>query len=691
MTAEIGGVTSDLDVFSDPASVAVVGASDDPATWGYWLASGALRGAHRRGVHFVNSRADAVLGQPCVNRISELPGAPDLVALCVPAAHVDDVVDEALGLGVRGFLGITAGVADDAALASRITAAGARLLGPNSLGIYDATSELQLMWGSPVRGPLAIVSQSGQLGSELAAIGRRRGLGVSRFVSIGNQSDVTARELLIDLADHEASRVIALYLESFADGETLFDALAMLRSLGKQTVLLTVGGSNASARLARTHTGSLTSSLDVVDAACRRAGVVRVDTPSDVVDVARGFLAAPAPRGRRVAIVGESGGQCGIAADVAAAAGLTVPQFPDALIADLEAQLPRGAACANPVDLAGAGEQDLRNYADFVERVIVGGDVDAVLMTGYFGCYGEDAPVLAEAEARVAERLGAVTVATGVPVLVHTMAPESAAAQTLWSHGVPAYGRVDAAARVLAGLAASYPLPVATVGQTASILSPIDAGYWAARCALSQIGVEFPRGASVRTAAELSEAAAHLRPPLVLKAGWFEHKSEAGGVRMNLVGAADVLAALDDMHSRLGDGDYVVEEQDTRPDAVEILIAARRDPQLGAVVVVGAGGTETEVHQDVRLECAPVSHDTAAAMLDGLRVAPLLRGWRGRPAVDTGKLADVVVAVSRFIARRADVAEVELNPVRVTPTGPLAVDALIVSHCTATDLRISTK
>jgi hypothetical protein len=137
------------------------------------------------------------------------------------------------------------------------------------------------------------------------------------------------------------------------------------------------------------------------------------------------------------------------------------------------------------------------------------------------------------------------------------------------------------------------------------------------------------------------------------------------------------------MHSRLGDGDYVLEEQDTRPDAVEVLIAARRDPHLGAVVVVGAGGTDTEIHRDIRLERAPVSHETATAMLNGLRSAPLLHGWRGRPAVDIDKLAGLVVTVSVLIAQRRDIGEIELNPVRATLTGPLAVDALVLRAGTA--------
>lgn len=671
----------DLRVFSDPASVAVVGASEDSAKWGYWLASGALAGAHRRTVHLVNSRSATVLGQPCATSISELPETPELVALCVPAGHVDAVVDAALERGTRGFLGITSGITDDATLADRITTAGARMIGTNSLGIYDAANELRLMWGSPTPGPLAIVSQSGQVGSELVAIGRRHGMGVSRFVSVGNQSDVTSTEMLADLACHDDTGVIALYLESFADGEALFTVLADLRAAGKPTVLLTVGASTASTRLARTHTGSLTAPIDVVDAACRAAGVVRVATPTELIDVARALLAAPPARGRRVAIVGDSGGQSGIAADVAVAAGLTVPHFADPLSHRLATQLPASAAATNPVDLAGAGEQDLRSYLRVVDEVRASGAVDAVVLTGYFGCYGQDTPALADTEVTVAESL---SVSAGIPLLVHTMSPDSPAAQELWRGGVPAYGSVEAVMRALSALATAPPEPRPAVEPIADA-AVVGPGYWSARTWLSAAGIEFPRGARVHDAGELATAAGDLTEPLVLKAGWLEHKSEVGGVCTNLKGWAQIRAAFDDMHARLGDGAYVLEQQDRRPDAVEVLVAARRDPDLGPVVVVGAGGTETEVHRDIRMECAPVSAGTAAAMLEALRIAPLLRGWRGRAPVDVPALADAIVTVSRLIAAHSDIAEIELNPVRATATGALAVDALVVTRCAAAD------
>ncbi|QUQ65930.1 acetate--CoA ligase family protein [Kutzneria sp. CA-103260] len=659
-----------LGVFRDPASVAVVGASEDRSKWGHWLAAGALTGAGRRRVHLVSRRGGTVCGQPCATNLRSLDEVPELVVLCVPATHVPEVVTEGLSLGVKGFLGITAGVSDELELARRIRSGGARLVGANSLGIVDTATELCLAWGSFTAGPLAIVSQSGQVGSELALLGERHGLGISRFVSLGNAADVTATELLADLADHSATEVVAVYLENFTDGSLLLRALRGLREVGKPTLLLTVGGSAASTRLARSHTGSLTSPLDVVDAACRAAGVARVSTPSELIDVARALLAARPPHGDRVAIIGDSGGQCGIAADVAHTNRLTVPAFSH----DIGVALPAGSAAHNPVDLAGAGEQDIANYARITEAVLRRDDVDAAVLTGYFGRYGLDIPAIGGREVAVAQRIGAAVADAGKPVVVHSMGPDSATAHALWAVGVPTYDRIEAALSALRGLVAFGRPPELPLPYQARPLDALPEGYWETRQVL--VDVAFPRGLVVRARAELARAA-RLTAPYVLKAAWLEHKSEAGGVRIGLATVDQLTAAYDEMSARLGPGDYVVEEQDIRPDTVEILIGARRDPDFGPLVVVGAGGTETELRQDIATELAPVSPATARDMLGRLHCAPLLRGWRGRPAVDIGGLADLVHRMSLLVAASPLVGELELNPVRVGPDGPLAVDALI--------------
>ncbi|GEE01311.1 CoA-binding protein [Gordonia spumicola] len=666
-----------LSVFSTPRSVAVVGASSNRTKWGYWLAAGAIAGAGRRDVHLVNARGGDILGHACVTSLAELDEAPELVALCVPGPMVGAVVDEALAMGTRGFLGITAGIEDEPLIAERIRAAGARLVGANSLGIYDAAGELDLSWGNFTPGPMAIISQSGQLGSELARFGQHNGIGVSRFVSIGNQTDVTAAELLADLVDHEATRVVVVYLESFAGGAELFDAVAALRAAGKPVILLTVGASAAGSRLARSHTGSLTAPVDIVDAACRAAGVLRAQSPGEVIDVARSVIAGAAPAGRRTVIVGDSGGQCGIAADQAAAHGLSVPALGSDADAALTALLPAGAATSNPVDLAGAGEADLANYVNAVALALADPDVDSAVLTGYFGCYGADNPALMDDELALAQRLADAARAAGKPLYVHSMEATGPVADALWAAGVPTFGTVEPLLRALSGTAV-YSLPArdVTIGSVVGD-APTD-GYWNARALLLDRGVAFPAAAVVTSVDEAVAAAAELTAPLVLKAAWLEHKSEVGGVKVGLSGE-DVAAVFADMHGRLGDGDYVLEEMDTRPDGVEVLIGCQRHPDLGVTVTVGTGGVATEVYADVVLESAPVDAATAADMISRLKAHKLLAGWRGKPATDVAALADVVAAVSRLAASDSRISEIELNPVRVAPGGVVALDALIVA------------
>lgn len=668
----------DLRIFSNPTSVAVVGATSDPAKWGYWLARGALSGRHRRAVHLVNRTRATILGETSHASLGELPEVPELIALCVPAALVGTVVDEALALGVRGFLGITAGVPDERGVADRIVAAGARLVGMNSLGIYDSATELQLAWGRFTPGSIAVVTQSGQIGSEIALLAARAGLGVSRFVSIGNQTDVGAVELLDDLATDHTTQLVALYLESFSRGADLIDALAKLRCAGKPTVVLTVGASEASSRLARSHTGSLTSSLDVVDAATRAAGAIRVATPAELVDVARMLLSAPMPAGDRVAIVGDSGGQTGIAADVAARSGMRVPAFSPELESALARTLPTGAACSNPVDLAGAGEQDLSSYSDVVSRLLHSGEVDAVVLTGYFGMYGSDTPSLADREREVVRAMGAAAHSASKPLLVHTMADGNGTTDEMRHQSIPIYSTIDTALRAVSNGArlASKGRELSRPPRRAAV---IGSGYLEAQKLLEGTGIRFPASVVVRSSDELPSATETLTAPYVLKASWLEHKSESGGVQVGIADARELTQAFAIMHAGLGTGDYVVEELDSRPNTVEILVGARRDLNLGPIIVVGAGGTEAEVYRDVVVEMAPVDQQTALHMLERLKCAALLRGWRGRPAVDIASLADAVAAVSELAAANPGITEIEINPLRVGPDGILAVDALVVA------------
>lgn len=275
----------------------------------------------------------------------------------------------------------------------------------------------------------------------------------------------------------------------------------------------------------------------------------------------------------------------------------------------------------------------------------------------------------------MAQRIGEIAANASKPVLVHSMGPDSAAAHALWAAGVPTYDRIEATLSALKGLSAfGRPTELPLPDQTRPI-GVLPDGYWETRQVL--VDVDFPRAFVVRRREDLGNAA-RLTAPYVLKADWLEHKSKACGVRTGLSTPETLAQTFDEMAARLGPGEYVVEEQDTRPNTVEILIGGRRDPDFGPLITVGAGGAETELHHDVATELAPVSPGTARRMLDRLRCARLLHGWRGRPAVDIDGLVELAHRVSLLVAASPLVGELELNPVRVGPDGPLAVDALII-------------
>ena len=670
--------------FRDPEVVTVLGASQDPAKWGHWIARGALLGQHRRKVHLINARGGVIDGHHCVSSIADIQGDLGLVVICLPPVAARDAVGEALARGARSFLCITAamdvalGEGGEAALVDQIRRAGGRIVGPNCLGIFDAESDLQLAWGTFLPGRLGIVSQSGQLGSEIADLAALRGLGVSRFVSIGNQSDVSASEVLADMVDHDQTAAVALYLESFDDAAALMASMRRLRDAGKPVLVLTVGASAASQQAAATHTGSLTSDIAVVEAACRAAGGLLVHTPTELVDVARLAVSAPRLRGRRVAVVGDSGGQGALAVDVLASAGLETPALPDAVQQALRAALPAGAAVGNPIDLAGAGEGDLETYARVMHAAAEADNIDAVILTGYFGSYGQHVPALQPAEEATALHIADIAQCVDKPVLVHAMSPTSATLDLLGAR-VPTHHGIEEAARALAGTARLNESRIARPrAEVAAIEGGLPVGYLAARTALQEVGVRFPRARAVRTIDDLHAAASELRAPYVLKADWIAHKTEQGAVAVGLdIGAA--ASAFVDMSQRLGDGTYVLEEMDRRNHVVEMIVGARRDPAFGVVVMVGLGGVQAELWRDTRIELGPVDREVALSMVQSLRCRPLLEGWRGAPAADVEALVDTMVAVSRYLAEGPrQCTEVELNPVRVGPQGAIAVDALVL-------------
>jgi acyl-CoA synthetase (NDP forming) len=736
-----------LGALYDPASVTVVGASDSPAKWGYWLAKGALAGVTRRRVYLVNRRRTPVLGQPTFGSLADLPEPTDLVVVAVPGSEAPSVVTEAVAARARALVVIPdVGREAESKIRAALETSTARLLGPNCMGIVDHGAGLQLIWGSLPPGRVGLVSQSGNLGLEIGRHLARAGAGVSRFVSLGNQWDIDAADVINDLVDDPTTSVIACYLESLGEEGRLAGALCRARAARKPVVLLSVGISEASARAARSHTGALVTPRRALEALCEATGAVRAASAGHLVDTACVLMAsgapapsapapsapapsAPAPgvldagaldaaepqacRRHRVAVVGDSGGQGALAADAFVEEGLEVPELQGTTCARLREVAGVAGAAGNPVDLAGAGEADLENYARVVDVLLGSHEVDSVVLTGYFGDYASDDPTRSEHEAEVAHRIAALVTQHGLPVVVHSMARGTPALDVLRHGGVPVFERIDEAAAALSVAArwwgparawctASKPpravrraIPRLAHGPSDLPGSPAprQLDYVAARALITSYGVQFPsfvvvpcggdrdevRDEDLATCCARSlEAALKIGFPVVIKAMGTTHKSEAGAVALDVPDATALGAVVDRMLRRLRPSALSVEELVHDPAGKELLVGVRRDPQLGLITVLGAGGVTAELANDHVMALSPVRPDEVRGFLGRLRLAPLFEGFRGSPALDVTALAPIITALERAMSDNPSLVEIEVNPVLVRPVGAVALDARAV-------------
>jgi acetate---CoA ligase (ADP-forming) len=674
----------DLRPLFEPRSVAIVGASNDPAKWGQWLARGALRGAHRRDVFLVNKRGGEILGQPAYTSLTELPAAPELVVLAVPAAAFEETVDAALAAGARAIVAISAGLGEsgeegrarEAAVVERVRAAGAVLLGPNCNGLCDAAAEVEVGLDGLEPGPIGFISQSGNLCYEVAQLAADAGLGLSRVASIGNQADLDAAALVESLAADPNTRVIAAYVEDFRDGRAFARAA---HASATPVVLLAAGSSEAGQRAALSHTGALVSGSDAIDAACRAAGIVRVGTPRELVDAAQLLLAPHQPRGRRVAVVGDGGGTGVIAADVASGVGLELPQLSDALRETLAADLPATSSTVNPVDLAGAGEQDFGSYARVVGTLLRSGEVDTVLLVGYLGGYTHQSDELAKRELEVAKSLAAAARESGRPLACQLMYADAPPAQLLRAEGVPVYREIERALGALARVAtlgSRREIPVYATKPSGPVAGD---GYLDARRMIEAGGVRLAECRAARTASEVVAAANEIGYPVVLKALGLLHKSDAGGVALGLADEHALAAAHARMEAVLAPDGYAVEQMVSSEGAVELIVGCRRDPRFGPLVLVGLGGVYAEVLRDVAVALAPADADELAGLILSLRGASLLTGARGRAPVDISAVAQAAASLSRLAADHPEIAEIEVNPLLATPDGAIGLDARVVT------------
>ena len=684
-------VAASLRPFFAPASVAVIGASKRRGSIGGELFRNILEADFTGATYPVNREGEPVAGVRAYRTIEEIPDPVDLAVISVPGKGVLESAEEALRKGVRALCVISAGFAEVGSegverqekLLALVRAHGARLVGPNCLGIAVPPIGLNATFAPRAlpSGRIAFSSQSGALGLALLEKASERGLGFSAFVSIGNKADVSSNDLLEWWEEDDGTDVVLLYLESFGNPQK-FARVAGRLARRKPILALKAGTSRAGARAASSHTAALAGSDAAVEALFRSSGVLRARNLEELIDVATLLSSQPLPAGRRVAVLTNAGGLGILCADACEAAHLELPELTEETRQALSEILPSEASVANPVDLLGSATGEV--YTRVLPHILRDPGIDAVIALFV-------PPVVAGAdEVAAAMRVALERDPSDKPVLAVVVSADGTP-ETLRDPASPlaTFAYPESAAHALgvaAGRAEWLRRPAGTVPEIDKI--DVAAARRLVDGALADSGDVWLDAADIRTlltaygvplvpeqvAADADEAVAAadaLGRPVVLKTAVAGvHKTESGGVALNLETDEEIRAAAE----RIG-GPLLV--QPMIGGGTELLAGVVQDPLFGGLVAVGPGGVFAELIGGAEFRIAPLTDRDADELVNGGKAGQLVRGFRGAPAADDEALTSLVHRLSRLAVDFPEVAELDLNPIIALPSGCVAVDARI--------------
>ncbi|MBB4930443.1 acyl-CoA synthetase (NDP forming) [Lipingzhangella halophila] len=693
----------------NPRSVALVGATDK-SLWSWTVYRNMCERGFSGPVHLVNPTADTVHGAPAHPSVAAIGEPVDLAYVMVPTEAVLPVVAEAAEHGTRSFVILTAGFGEtgtggralEAELVDYAHRNGLLILGPNGNGYINAAAGMApfgLPFPQSIKpGGIAFVLQSGALTTSLLSLADARDVGLSLMVAMGNEAMLSLSDVVDYLVDDPATKVIALFVESIRDTDAFRAAAQRALRAGKPVVAIKVGRSQAGARAALAHTGSLVGDDSVVDAAFRQMGVIRVRSLEELV-VTSGLLAATGELpGARIGVVSPSGGACDLVADRAADEGLEVPEYHPETVARLREILPEFARAHNPLDVTGYILVNPTLLSDAVRAVAPDPGVDLVLAFAEPPRYPTAAPQVAIDRAKaitstieeVRDRHGTPVVLLGNVLTDVTEHAKGVREQSGMPHvgggiemGVSAVGHAVRWSRARRRMDSVVPRARATE----PALPRQPGGVWAEHQAIELLSAaEIPTAPTslARDAETAAAAASRIGFPVVVKvaAPGLAHKSDIGGVRLGLRTVEEVRAAHEAVVAAGAAHGEVLGStvQPYRPPGgVELIVGVVRDPLWGAVLAVGLGGVWVEVLGDSAQRLLPVTQADVRDMLAELRGAELLRGVRGQPAADLDRLVEVVLGVGALAHQLGERLEsLEINPLRVSGTEVEALDALVV-------------
>jgi acetate---CoA ligase (ADP-forming) len=702
---------SSLVPFFSPQGVALIGASRDPGKLSYGVMQNLTDPQHGfpGPVYPVNPKADEILGRRCYPSIADVPDPVDLAVLVIPGSAVVATIEACGRRGVKAAIVISGGfreVGQAGLLREQQTVETARrydmrVMGPNGIGVIDTRTPLNTTFvrGMPAQGNIAFLSQSGALCGGVIDWVLARGVGFSRLMSVGNEADVNETDLLPFLATDEHSRVLALYLEDVKGGKAFATELRKAAH-ARPTLVMKTGRTASGQQATASHTGALATAHTAFAAVCRQAGAIEVGTIQELFDAALLLSYQPLPAGGRVAVLTNAGGPAALAADCFDACLLTLARTSSEVQAELRPQLAPDAQTSGPVDMLGGAMPE--HYGLALEALLRDKGNDAVLVV--------QVPQVLVDPAEVVRAVGAAVdrLACGKPVALCLMGGVSLPEAEREAHALklPAYTFPEDAVAAL-GIAArraalvrswqevgeepGYSAPAGARERVASALADALAigasALSAEQCRLVLESYEIPVPAEVLTeTAEATVAAAdRMGYPVALKIASPDilHKSDVGGVRLNLRDAGAVKEAFDAMMQQVHlarpsarlNGVLV---QQMIPDGQQVIVGVKRDDTFGPQLMFGLGGIYAEALKDVAFAPAPLTSSEAADLVSRVRSSILLDGLRGAAASDRVALIAVLERVGRLAADHPQIAEMDINPLVVRTVGAVAVDVRVI-------------
>ena len=701
--------------FLAPQAVAVIGASTEPTKRGYRAVQSLLKDCFAGRIYPIHPRAAEVQGLRAYPDLASVPGSIDLALVCTAAATVPGIVEQCGRKGVKGAVVLALGFSESGPegreLERRTIEAArrwnVRLIGPNTSGIFNAHCGLNFVGFADLRkGGIGIIAQSGNVALALVVEGQLNShVGFSTYIGVGNESDLRFHDYLSHLGADAETDAIAMYVESFKEPMPFLETATGVAR--RKPVVLCMGGRTATGqKTARSHTGSLAGDYAVAKACLLDAGIVVVERSDAILPVVECLSLLPPMRSRRVAILADGGGHATIAADALAAAGLHLPEFAAATRKRLAAVLTPQAVTVNPVDVANSADSAPGVIAESADIILADPEVDALLVVGMFGGFAlRFSDTLAGAEAAAGHRFAGLLAKHGKPIVLHSIfAPlQPEALQHARRGGIPLHGSIEMAALSLGALAdysdwlrrpprapATPPHPAPERAQR--ILRAVRAEGRAALLEPEALDLLDAHGIATRprmvvhNASEaLAAAERFASAPLALKivSPDILHKSDAGGVRLNVRGVADVemarAALLAEVRRRAPAAEIrgVLVTPMAEP-GVELIVGVTRDPHFGPVMMFGLGGTLVESLRDVAFRPLPIARNDALELIGEVRAHDVLDGARGAPVVDREQLAALMASVSELCRAHPEIVELDLNPVVAGPDGYSILDARVL-------------